>query len=338
MSHTIRDNAHAILLPAFAETQLSSTVERFLANGGCSILVGESREEYVAREMSPARRNREKADTIMALVNEARSLCRDVIVAVDQEIAGICRLHDLVPPFPAREQINALRNEEFEQISTTIAVAAKELGVNCFLSPILDVVTGENPWLEGRTWSIDPMRIGEISSLFIRVLQAAGIAATAKHFPGYSVLERDPAVDPDARNMEPRQSFSDNFRPFAEAIDSGVEIVMTGPAIVDAFDSERAASVSPSVIRVLKEDLGFNGVVMSDDLDASAILRGRPIQQVAVEALKAGSDYLLIADIDDHIDLIVSAVVSAVESGDLDEGRLGNAAAKVRSLARRYSH
>ena len=77
---------------------------------------------------------------------------------------------------------------------------------------------------------------------------------------------------------------------------------------------------------------------MSDDLDAKAILRGRPIQQVAVEALKAGSDYLLIADIDDHIDLIVSAVVTAVESGDLDEGHLGNAAVKVRSLAARYSH
>ena len=92
MSRTIRDNAHAILLPAFAETRISDAVKRFLANGGCSILLGESREEYVAREMSPARRNREKAGTIIALVSEARSLCRDVIVAVDQEIAGICRL------------------------------------------------------------------------------------------------------------------------------------------------------------------------------------------------------------------------------------------------------
>ena len=338
MSHTIRDNAHAILLPAFAETLLSDAVKRFLDNGGCSILLGESREEYVAREMSTARRYREDAETIIALVNEARSLCGDVIVAVDQEIAGICRLQDLVPPFPARERINALSNKESEKIFTTIAGAAKELGVNCFLSPILDVVTGENPWLERRTWSMDPVRIGEISSLFISSLQAAGIAATAKHFPGYSVLERDPAVDPDARNRESRQSFQDKFKPFAAAISCGVEIVMTGPAIVEAFDSERAASISPSVIRILREDLGFNGVVMSDDLDAKAILRGRPIQQVAVEALKAGSDYLLIADIDDHIDLIVSAVVTAVESGDLDEGHLGNAAQKVRSLAARYSH
>ena len=338
MSRTIRDNAHAVLMPAFADTLLSDAVKRFLAKGGCSILVGESREEYVARQMSPERRQREKAATIIELVNEAKSISGDLIVAVDHEISGICRLHDLVPPFPARAQIKELRSEEFEEISATIAVAAKGLGVNCFLGPILDVVTGENPWLEGRTWSTDPVAIAAISSLYIRVLQTAGIAAAAKHFPGYSVIERDPAVDPDARNLEPRQSFQDNFIPFAEAINNGVEIVMTGPAIVDAFDSERAASISPAVIRVLREDIGFNGVVMSDDLDAKAILRGKPIQHAAVEALKAGSDYLLIADTVDHIDLVGSAIVAAVESGDLDEGRLGEAAARVRSLAGKYSH
>ena len=337
MSYTFRDDAHAILIPAFAGTQLSDGVKRFLSNGGCSILAGESREEYVARKMSQDRRRSEQAATIIDLVNQAKSLSGDVIVAVDQEISGICRLHDLVPPFPSREQIKELSSEEFAAISTTVAVAAKELGVNCFLSPILDIVTGENPWLEGRTWSIDPVRIGALSSQFIRALQKSGIAATAKHFPGYSVIEGDPAVDPDARDREPRHSFQNNFIPFAEAIKNGVEIVMTGPAIVEAFDSERAASISPSVIKVLTEDLGFNGVVMSDDLDAKAILRGQSIQHAAVEALKAGSDYLLIADMDDHIDLIVTAVVTAVESGDLDAGRLANAAAKVRSLAARYS-
>ena len=338
MSYTIRDNAHAVLIPAFADTSLSDAVKRFLANGGCSILVGESREEYVAREMSPERRQREKAGTIIDLVNDAKSLSGDLIVAVDHEISGICRLHDLVPPFPSGERINELSREELEDISAAVAAAAKGLGVNCFLGPILDVVTGENPWLEGRTWSTEPVAIAAVSSLYIRALQTAGIAAAAKHFPGYSVIERDPAVDPEARNSEPRHSFQDNLIPFVEAINSGVEIVMTGPAIVDAFDSQKAASISPAVIRVLREELGFNGVVMSDDLDAKAILRGKPLQRAAVEALKAGSDYLLIADTDDHIDLVGSAIVTAVESGDLDEGRLGEAAARVRSLAGKYSH
>ena len=76
---------------------------------------------------------------------------------------------------------------------------------------------------------------------------------------------------------------------------------------------------------------------MSDDLDAKAILRGQPITQVAVEALSAGSDYLLMADIDDQIDQIVSAIIFAVESGELAESRLNQAATKIRSLVKRYN-
>ena len=337
MHTTIKDNAHAVLLPAFADTQLSDAVRKFLSSGGCSILIGETREEYLAREMTLERRQGEQAETLSGLTGKARSLSGNVIVAVDQEISGICRLHDLVPPFPTAAEMEGMANEQFEEICTDIATAAKELGVNCFLGPILDIVTGDNPWLSGRTWSTDPVAIAEKSSVYIRAIQAHGVAATAKHFPGYAVIERDPAVDSEARNAESRHSFKTALLVFADAIKNGVAMVMTGPAIVDAFDSEKAASISPSVIGLLRSELGFSGVVMSDDLDAKAILRGQPITQVAVEAVKAGSDYLLLADIDDQIDLIVSALVAAVESGELTENRLDNAAQKVRSLAAKYS-
>lgn len=333
----IRDNAYAVLLPAFADTQLSDAVKQFLSKGGCSILIGETREEYVAREMSLKRRQAEKADTLIALTKEASSISGNIIIAVDQEIAGICRLHDLVMPFPLREKIERIGNEEFEDICAGIATGAKELGINCFLGPVLDVVTGDNPWLNGRTWSVNPIAIAEISSAYIRAVQSNGIAAAAKHFPGYSVIELDPAVDSEARNIESPQSFDINLMPFADAIKNDVEIVMTGPAIVEAFDRLNPASISPSVIGLLRGELGFRGVVMSDDLDAKAILRGQPITQVAVEALKAGSDYLLLADIDDNINQIVSAITAAVGTGELAEDRLDDAAAKVRSLAAKYS-
>jgi len=338
MSNVIKDNAHTVLMPAFANTQLSDTVKQFLSSGGRSILVGETREEYVAREMTQKRRHEEKAETVLTLIEEARSLSGNVVVAVDQEISGICRLHTLVPPFPLREEIEDLSNEEFEIISSDIAKAAKNLGVNCFLGPILDIVTGQNPWLNGRTWSINPIAIAEKSSAYIRGLQANGVAAAAKHFPGYSDIERDPAIDPDARNIAPLQSFESSFVPFIDAIKNDVEIIMTGPAIVNAIDSVNPASISSSVIRVLREQLGFQGVILSDDLDAKAILRGQPITQIAIEALNAGSDYLLIADIDGNVNQIVSAIVSAVESGVLAENRLNDAATKIRSLAVKYCH
>jgi beta-N-acetylhexosaminidase len=336
MTHSINEDAHAVLLPAFASTQLSDSVKRFLGNGGCSILLGETREEYVAREMGVQRKREENAETFIAVTRDATSLAGDVVIAVDHEITGICRLHNLVPPFPSKEELVMMSGYEFEAISTDIALAAKSLGVNCFLAPILDRVTGVNPWLSGRTWSTDPKVIASISAAYIRGLQANGIAATAKHFPGYSCLELDPAIDPEAVNIEPLNSFESSFIPFVEAINTGVEIVMTGPAIVEAFDSGNAASISSSIIKILRERLGFQGIVMSDGLDAKAILRGKPITQIAVEALHAGADHLLIGDINNQVDQIVSAIINAVESGRLAENRLNEAATKIRSLATKY--
>ena len=149
-SQTITADAHAVLIPAFSELRLSDAVRRFLSNGGCSILLGETREEYCARQMSTVRRTHEQVETIHELVEEARSLAGDSIVAVDQEISGICRLHDLVPPFPAPEEICDMECEDFEALCGSIAEAIKKVGVNCVLGPVLDVVTGKNPWLTMR--------------------------------------------------------------------------------------------------------------------------------------------------------------------------------------------
>jgi len=176
--------ANAVILPAFDTTTLSDSVRRFLENGGCSILLGESRKEYLSRKVADGRRSTETADTFLRVTKEAENLAGVLLVAVDQEIGGICRMHDLTPHFPDVEELTGYDADSFEKISASVATAAKDLGVNCFLAPILDVVTGQNPWLYGRTWSTDPNEIARISSAYIRGVQTAGVAATAKHFPG----------------------------------------------------------------------------------------------------------------------------------------------------------
>lgn len=93
--------AHTVLLPAFADITLSAEVKSFLRNGGCSILIGESREEYLARVVFNDRKNYETGSTIKSLIDEAKSFQKNLIVAIDQEeICGIQRLHDLVPSSP----------------------------------------------------------------------------------------------------------------------------------------------------------------------------------------------------------------------------------------------
>ena len=112
---------------------------------------------------------------------------------------------------------------------------------------------------------------------------------------------------------------------------------MVGPAIVEAFDNEKPASISPKIIGMLRSEFGFKGVVMSDDLDSRAIMKDCPVEKVAIDALNAGSDYLLLAAIDNQLERVVDSICNAVEKGDLAEKRLFEAGAKVRALAKKYS-
>ncbi|MDJ0782231.1 MAG: glycoside hydrolase family 3 N-terminal domain-containing protein [Desulfosarcinaceae bacterium] len=337
MPDTLRQNAHAVILPAISSLHLSDAVKRLLSGGGCSLLLGETREEYLAREMARARKVAETPDRFTAFTQQATSLTDHLLIAVDQEIAGICRLHDLVPPFPSVDALQRMPADEFQRRSSQIATAARALGINCFLGPILDIVGEPNPWLAGRTWSTDPHRIATLSAAYIRGVQRCGIAAAAKHFPGYAAIGRDPATDPNAAMTGSMAAIETGFIPFKAAIENAVEIIMTGPAIVEGLDPRTPASLSAPIIQILKRRLHFRGVVLSDDLDSQATLRGRSVAQVAIDALAAGSDLLLMADLDHQLDIVVNAIQNAVNAGHLSRERLDAAADTVRRVARRYA-
>lgn len=329
--------AHSVLLPAFSTNRLSDSVKQFLANGGCSILIGETREEYLARRMSDRRRATERAEDLIRLTQEAKSYSPETIVAVDQEIGGICRLHDLAPPFPAPGELVETATEDFRSLSTQVGIAAKDLGINCFLAPILDLVTGTNPWLKDRVWTQNPRELTRLSCAFIAGIQQAGVIACAKHFPGYGTIELDPAIDERARNAQPLHACKENIAIFRDAIAQGVEMIMAGPAIVNALDPDQPTSTSPSVIATLKNDLGFTGVVVSDDLDAKATLLGRSLAETAIQSLTSGCDLLLVAADGNTLSKLSSAICKAIEDGILPEKRLLQAAESVRSLAGKYS-
>lgn len=338
MTTTLLENAHAVLLPAFASTHLSDGVKRFLENGGISVLLGETREEYVARTVSDRRKSEETPETFLRVSQEVRSSAgQAALVLVDQEPGGICRLHDLVPQFPESPDIVSLSSQELEDMSFTVGKAAAALGVNVFIAPVLDILSGPNPWLAGRTLSSDPSVVARVSSAYIKGVQKAGVAATAKHFPGFHNIALDPAIEQAAMNGEPAKTYEPGFIPFREAIAVGVEMIMVGPAVVRAFDEKVAALRSKPVIDMLKNDFGFGGIVMADDLDSRATMRGDPIDTVAIDALKAGCDYLLLADVDDQIAEVASAVATAAQEGVISAEALAKSAERLRSLASRYN-
>ncbi len=326
---SIESDAHAVLFPAFASLELDEHVTRFLRSGGKSILLGEGREEYVSRAMSAERHAFETADMFRSVTARATELAGPVLVAVDQELAGIQRLAVLGAELPSLEEARTMSEPALILRCETAARLARSVGVNLFLAPILDVVTGENAWLRGRTLGSDASEVSRLGAAFVRGVQSAGVAATAKHFPGYPALDADPAIDDTAYVGELSEA---SIAPFRSAIAAGVRAVMTGPAPVAALGGETPASTSPAVMGFLRERLGFQGLIVTDDLDSKATLRGSAVDAVAIEALDAGAELLLIAA-GPHLEEVAHAIADAVRRGRLEPSKLTRAAGKVRALA-----
>jgi beta-N-acetylhexosaminidase len=333
MPHSTAENARAVLLPAFDGTRLSDTTLRFLDAGGVSILLGESRKEYVARRMDDSRRQSETAETFRTVTAQARARSGGLLTFVDQEMGGICRLHDLVPSFPDPADLSLSSDAELEDTAFRIAQIAAEMGVNGFLSPVVDVLIGRNDWLQGRTWSTDPERIGRLSAAYVRGVQRAGVAATVKHFPGFGATTADPAVAAEAVNPLRLSQVEAGFPAFRAPIDAGAAFVMIGPAIVTALDPENPALRSGKIVTMLKQQFGFKGLVMADDLDSKATMRGDSVAQVAIDALSAGCDFLLLADIGDQLDDVAEAIRAAAEMGVISADALASSADRLRKLA-----
>ncbi len=326
-----RADAYAVLLPAIDDLTLTDPLARFLSEGGRAFLIGETRAEYVARAMSPERRAAETADDLRALTGAINALAGPALIALDQEPSGICRLHGLVPQLPGTEALHAMSSDEIEAVARAMGAAARDLGVTMFLSPVIDVVSGSNPWLQGRTLGRDPAEVARIGAAYIRGVEAAGVVATAKHFPGHHDIDGDPAVEI-ATVRGDADALAPGLIPFRAAIAAGTRAIMTGPALVPGMDAAMPSSLSAPTIRALR-DLGFAGLVVSDDIDAQGTLRDqRDVPTAAVEALVAGSDLLLLSGAND-LALIRDRILSAVEQGILPAARLAEAAARVRTLA-----
>jgi beta-N-acetylhexosaminidase len=330
---TILDDAHAVFLPAIDERVIPPHIVEHLGAGGTSLLVGESRAEYVARGMSAERCAEETTAWFEQFTSTVRSAAGgQALIAVDQEVGGIQRMHGLVTPLPSREDFVEMSQGEIEGGASRLAEESAALGVNVVLSPIVDIVTGANPWLAGRTVSPDPNVMSRTMSAFVRGLQRSGkVAASAKHFPGHPDIPLDPAVDDKATVEEDQSKVDLTVGVFRKLVAADVRVVMTGPALVPTMDAEHAASTSKTVVNYLRNDVGFEGVVLSDDLDSPGILRGGPIEEAAIQSLNAGVDWLLVAGTT-QLPNLVDAVANAAENGQLDSGRLREAAASVRHL------
>jgi beta-N-acetylhexosaminidase len=304
----------------------------------------------LAREFSLAgvvifKRNVEEPAQVAELAYHARTLLPEtpLWVGVDQEGGRVARLRSPFTEWPAMAAFGRAGPEEAEALAPRFAAAlAFELsavGITIDFAPVLDVLTNSsNPAIGDRAISGDPARVAAIGRVIIEELQRAHIAACGKHFPGHGDTSVDSHLELPLVEHSPERLREVEFAPFRAAIDAGVAGIMTAHVKVPCFDEEVPATLSRRIVTgLLREELHFDGLVFTDDLDMKAVAAQYSMGEIAVQALAAGCDGLLSCgtDVGRHADAL-EAIVHAVEEERLPLARVEEAVARHRRAKQRF--
>ena len=197
--------------------------------------------------------------------------------------------------------------------------ALRSLGINVNFAPVCDITSGPEQFMFERSFGQDAQTTADYISKVVSAFNEAKTGATLKHFPGYGDnVDTHTGIAVDDRPFS--QFEAEDFLPFIAGIEAGAPFVMVNHNIVNCMDSTLPASLSPEVHKVLREKLGFDGVILTDDLDMSAVKEYAEEGNIGVLALKAGNDMLVCSDLTQ-----IDSIVNAVNNGTLDESVVDNA-------------
>jgi beta-N-acetylhexosaminidase len=279
--------------------------------------------------------NKTADEVISAIKSYQEASAVPMLMAVDEEGGKVVRISG--NPLLAKKKfqspravyasggLNAVRADAKEK-----AALLKTLGLNVNLAPVADVSTNSRDYIYGRTLGKSAQETGEYVAAVVRATREAGLSSSLKHFPGYGDnADTHKRISVDKR---PYSTFEkSDFIPFEEGISAGAESVMVSHNIVECMDKGVPASLSDAVHKILRDDLRFTGVIMTDSLSMEAIKDYTGNRDPSVQAVLAGNDMLLTAEFQQGYD----SVLAAAQSGEIPKQTIDKAVFRI--LAWKYA-
>jgi beta-N-acetylhexosaminidase len=284
-------------------------------------------------------RNVVDAEQVASLVAQLKTCAgRPLLVAIDQEGGRVARLRapqgfTELPPMRALGERGdpALARE----VGALLGRELRAVGIDQDYAPVVDVDTNPaNPVIGDRAFSRDPDEVGRLGAALAQGLQAEGVAACAKHFPGHGDTSQDSHKDLPRLPHDLERLRRVELPPFRALARAGVAAVMTAHVVFDALDPRRPATLSPAVMRLLRDEVGFGGCAVSDDLEMKAVAEHFPLEEAAPGAILAGVDALLVCHRAEVQHRAIDLVRGAVEDGRIPRSRLAEARSRISGLLR----
>jgi beta-N-acetylhexosaminidase len=278
--------------------------------------------------------NVESREQLAELTDSLRAENEDVLNGIDEEGGDVTRLEVATgSSYPGNAALGVVDDVELtEQVAAAIGSDLAEVGVNLNLAPVADVNSNpENPVIGIRSFGSDAELVARHVAAFTRGLQRMGVAACAKHFPGHG----DTAEDSHHALPVVEAIEEAALLPFRAAVEAGVTSIMTAHIVVRALGEEPATTSRAILHDLLRGELGFEGLVMTDALEMRAISATVGVEEGAVRAIAAGADALCLGHdlFDESVVSVRDALVDGVRSRRLAEDRLVDAASRVRRVA-----
>ncbi|MFZ5470112.1 MAG: beta-N-acetylhexosaminidase, partial [Myxococcota bacterium] len=267
---------------------------------------------------------------------------RPFLLAVDQEGGRVARLKGA--PFTSLPPMRALGEAKdparAERAGRLLAHELRAVGFDWDFAPVLDVDTNpKNPVIGDRAFGSDPREVATLGVALARGLEAGSVASCAKHFPGHGDTHQDSHLHLPRLSHELARLRAVELVPFFAYAEAKLAAVMTAHVVFDAVDPGVPATMSSKVLNgILRQELGFGGVLVSDDLEMKAIADHYSVEEAAVEGALAGVDLFLVCHRADRQRAVIEALVKAVEAGRLPRARVEEANARLDVLAQRFFH
>lgn len=255
-----------------------------------------------------------------------------LLIGVDEEGGTVNRV-SLYPayrssPFPSPQAL--YQSGGFEAVAADTAekcALLSSLGINVNFAPVCDVSENPEDFIYARSFGADAESTAQYVKTVVEAMDGTGVLSVLKHFPGYgNNADTHTGIAYDNR---PYKTFLESdFLPFEAGIEAGAEMVLISHNVINCIDPDLPASLSPAVHQVLRETLGFDGVIVTDDLVMGAIRDFAGDEEAAVLAVEAGNDLLCCTDFETQI----PAVIAAVESGEIAEERIDESVIRILML------
>jgi len=287
------------------------------------------------------RRNYTNPETLSSLCTELHSLFPEhpLLIALDHEGGRVHRLNLPFTHFPPAARIGQTHSVGLaRRAGHAMGQELHNIGIDLDFAPVLDVLTNPNNTVIGdRAFSTDPHMVALFGCALARGLREGGVIPCGKHFPGHGATLVDSHDDLPKDERSRDELIRLDLYPFRRAIAERVDMLMTAHIVYPALDPDLPATLSPVIIdRLLRRQLHFQGVVVTDDLEMGAIVRHFTVEHAAVDALRAGADLLLICHKLERALQAREACVRALNNGTLSLPRIEQAGQRIAALKKTH--